>query len=205
MSAARNPSDIRGAISDYLTGLRDAIGNLALGDVEVVVEQLRRARMDGRQVFIAGNGGSAATASHMACDLAKNTLNGNSDEAIGRFRVVSLTDNVALITAWSNDAGYEFVFSQQLRNLARPGDLLVVISGSGNSPNILEAVRAARSIGLTTLGLLGFDGGKVRSLLDYSITVQSTNYGYIEDAHMVLAHAATDCFVKLVAAESASH
>jgi D-sedoheptulose 7-phosphate isomerase len=115
-----------------------------------------------------------------------------------RFRAIALTDNMPLITAWGNDSSYELVFAEQLRNLAHNDDLLVVITGSGNSTNIVEAVRVARQLGLSTIGLLGFEGGVVKGMLDHSIVVASNNYGYIEDAHMVLNHLVTEYFKRAI-------
>jgi len=114
---------------------------------------------------VVGNGGSASTASHMACDLSKNTLAGNRP----RFRVMSLTDNVALMSALANDVGYEHVFKEQLVNLIRTGDVLIVLSGSGNSPNVLEAMRYARERSATVIAFLGFDGGEAAELADHAI------------------------------------
>jgi D-sedoheptulose 7-phosphate isomerase len=124
----------------------------------------------------------------MACDLAKTFLTAGRHGPLKRFRVMALTDNVPLLTALANDVSYDAVFAEQLRNLADEGDLLIVISGSGNSPNVLEAVRAAKECGLRCVGLLGSDGGAVRELLDHCVIVDSDDYGQIEDVHMVLNH-----------------
>ncbi len=180
-------------ISTYLVGLRATLDRLPHDDVHAFTRSLHNAYDRGTQVFVIGNGGSAATASHMACDLCKTVL-GKAPGGKKRFRVIALTDNVPLLTAWGNDVGYETVFAEQLRNFAQAGDLLVVITGSGNSPNIVEAVHAARALGLRTVGLLGFNGGDVRRLLDQTIIIESDNYGYIEDAHMILTHLVTAYF-----------
>jgi D-sedoheptulose 7-phosphate isomerase len=126
----------------------------------------------------------------MACDLAKNTLAGNRP----RFRVMSLTDNVALMSALANDVGYEHVFKEQLVNLIRTGDVLIVLSGSGGSPNVLEAMRYARKRSATVIAFLGFDGGEAAELADHSIVAPTDNYGLIEDVHMILNHALTSYF-----------
>jgi D-sedoheptulose 7-phosphate isomerase len=139
-------------------------------------------------VFLAGNGGSAAAASHLAQDLAKGTL---SDlRMTRRFRMVSLADNIGFITALANDEGYASVFEQQLRNLGRRGDLLVAISGSGNSENVLRAVDYARSIGMRTLGVTGYDGGKLLVVADVSVHVPVWDMGMAEALHSVIFHLA---------------
>jgi D-sedoheptulose 7-phosphate isomerase len=191
--------DIRSAIMEYRTGLKAVLDALPVDDVNVFIRHLHDAYEHNRQVFIIGNGGSAATASHMACDLGKTVLGAADNPPARRFRVIALTDNVALITAWGNDVSYQSVFAEQLRNFANKGDLLVVITGSGNSTNIVEAVKAAQELGLISVGLLGFSGGVVRKLLDHSVVVDSDDYGYIEDAHMILTHLATAYFKKALA------
>jgi len=175
------------------------VDSLPIDDVQAIIGDLSAAHKQGKQIFIAGNGGSAAIASHMACDLAKTVLGTSTGTRAKRFRVIALTDNVPLITAWANDVGYETVFAEQLRNLATSGDLLVVITGSGNSPNIVAAVKAAKELGLQSTGLLGFDGGIVKDLLDSCVIVKSNNYGHVEDAHMILTHLITDYFKKVLA------
>jgi D-sedoheptulose 7-phosphate isomerase len=179
---------------EYLTGLRAVMDRVDVGQVAALLGELERAYREDRQVFIAGNGGSAATASHMACDLAKTILGRTPDPATRRFRVMSLTDNVPLITAIANDLGYEHVFTEQLAVLARPGDLLLVISASGSSPNVVGVVRMARERGLRTAGLLGFDGGAALPLLDTPLLVPDFNYGFVEDLHMVIDHLVTAYF-----------
>ena len=149
-------------------------------------------------VFLAGNGGSAAGASHFAQDIAKGTL---SDMRMSRrFRVISLADNVGFITALANDEGYESVFEQQLRNLGRRGDLLVAISGSGNSANVLRAVDYARSIGMHTLGVTGYDGGRLGSLAEVSVHVPVWDMGMAEALHGVIFHYAMSRLRERVAA-----
>ena len=186
--------DVHDFIPNYLDGLKVILDSLALNEVQELIHTLASAYEQGKRVFIVGNGGSAATASHMACDLGKTVLNGSAELPDRRFKVLALTDNVPLITAWGNDASYDCIFAEQLRNLAGEGDLLIVISASGNSPNIVEAVRAARQLGVYSFGLLGFDGGVVRALLDQSIVVHCEHYGYIEDVHMMIVHLVTAYF-----------
>jgi D-sedoheptulose 7-phosphate isomerase len=130
----------------------------------------------------------------MACDLAKTVLGKKPDRKKRRFRVMSMTDNVPLITALGNDFGYEHIFTEQLVLFARRGDLLVVITGSGNSPNIINAVKMACGMGMRTAGMLGFDGGQALPLLDAPVLIPDFNYGFVEDLHMVLDHLATAFF-----------
>jgi len=182
----------------YLEGLKRCIDILSLQEVASVIHYLEEAYREGKQVFIIGNGGSAATASHMACDLGKVILPEEGDAA-PRFRVTALTDNVPWMTALANDLGYEHIFSEQLKNLVHKGDLVIAISGSGNSPNIIEGMRVAKSSGAKVLGILGFDGGRAREIADVSIIVRSENYGYIEDLHMVLDHLVAAYFRALLA------
>lgn len=157
------------------------------------VETLYLGFEQGRTIFLCGNGGSAANASHFGQDLAKGTL--SSMSAKRRFRVIPLTDNIGFITALANDEGYDSIFEQQLRNLAVAGDLLVAISGSGNSPNVLRAVEYAKSIGMTTIGVTGYDGGKLRTLVDESVHIPIEDMGMCEALHVVVFHAAM-CFLR---------
>jgi D-sedoheptulose 7-phosphate isomerase len=138
----------------------------------------------GSTVFIVGNGGSAATASHFTCDLAKGT----QVKGMPAFRVISLNDNVPLMSAWANDTHYEHIFAEQLATLVRPYDIVIVISASGNSPNILAAARMAKKSGAITLALTGQDGGKLSQLADFIIYVPSKCIEQVEDAHLVIAH-----------------
>lgn len=178
----------------HLEGLRRSLAGLDLSAVERLLDILHEAYTRGGTVFLIGNGGSAATASHMASDLAKTVLGRHHRRIAKRFRAVALNDNVPLMTAWANDERYETIFGEQLKNLARRGDVLVVITGSGNSENILYAVKAAQALGLTTVGLLGFDGGRTKPLLDHYVLVKSRQYAYVEDIHLVLNHLITDYF-----------
>lgn len=171
----------------YFERLTGIVGAMPVERIEAMGEILFRAYKHNKQVFIIGNGGSAATASHMACDLGKNTIAPNRQ----RFRIMSLTDNMPLLSALANDVGYENVFSEQLVNLIRPGDVLVVISGSGRSPNIVRAMRYARERAATIIALLGFDGGEALALADEYVLVPSNEYGFVEDVHMILDHVLT--------------
>lgn len=182
---------------EYLARVRGLLDGLA-DPADRFVEALWGAFEAGATVFLAGNGGSAAAASHFGQDLAKGTLADMRSER--RFRVVPLTDNVGFITALANDEGYESVFEQQLRNLGRRGDLLVAISGSGNSPNVLRAVDYARSIGMRSIGVTGYDGGKLQKLADVSVHVPVWDMGMAEALHGVIFHLAMSRLRERVAA-----
>jgi D-sedoheptulose 7-phosphate isomerase len=176
---------------DYIKGLKDVLDRLPLKPIDEVIRAIEQARDEQRQVFVIGNGGSAATASHMMNDLCKGTLGHKGDAPWPRLRVIALTDNVSLMTAWANDTDYNHVFSEPLKNLAQRGDVLIAISASGNSPNILAAVETAKQIGVKVIGLAGFGGGKLSKLADVSFVVPSDGYGPVEDAHMILDHIIT--------------
>ena len=154
--------------------------------VERLVKRIAETHDRGGTVFVCGNGGSASTASHFAQDLGKSTCSSLNDTR--RLRVLALTDNVSGLTAWANDNGYESVFEQPLRALASRGDLLVAISGSGNSPNVLNAVRWANAGGLTTFALTGFDGGRLRELAHDVVHVDIRDMEIAENAHLVVSH-----------------
>jgi D-sedoheptulose 7-phosphate isomerase len=177
-------------IDEHLRHLNDAISQLPHDELDRFSESLFRAYRDDKQVFTLGNGGSSSTASHMAADLAKNTIGAN----MHRFRITCLSDNMAIITALGNDLGYENVFVEQLMNHIRAGDILVVISASGNSPNVLKAMRYARSRSAEVVGLLGFDGGVAAGLADNALIVPSHSYGVVEDAHLIINHVLVDYF-----------
>lgn len=178
----------RDFVSGYLREISRCLESLPPEGVTRFLEAVERTYEDDRQMYIIGNGGSAATASHMACDLAKNVYPAVSISPVRRFRVTSLTDNVALITALANDCGYERVFSEQLTNVLQKDDLVVAISASGNSPNVVEAIALARKRGARTAALLGFDGGVVKDMVDVALVIDSHDYGHVEDLHMVLNH-----------------
>jgi len=173
------------SLLDYTTSLQSLLSLLPHDDVACVVDEILQAGDRGSTIFIMGNGGSAATASHFACDLAKGTQR----PGVPLFRVIALTDNVPLMTAWGNDTSYDRIFAEQLRPLVQPDDLAIAISGSGNSPNVLEAVRVARQAGARTIGWTGFQGGKLRDLVDVCVIVPSDCMEQIEDAHLIMEHA----------------
>jgi D-sedoheptulose 7-phosphate isomerase len=188
---------IRTHLREYLDRLITTLDRLPIDDVERLSETLYRAYRDEKQVFVLGNGGSASTASHMAADLGKNTIGPN----MRRFRIMSLNDNVPLITALSNDLGYDNMFAEQLKNLINPGDVLVVLSGSGTSSNVVRAIEYARSRSAEVVALLGFDGGRASSLADLTVRVDSEDYGVIEDAHLIINHILVEYFRERLAAE----
>ena len=188
-------------IRAHLDRLDAALKRVSAERVAEFTERLYRAYQDGKQVFVLGNGGSASTASHMAADLAKNTIDAN----MRRFRIMSLNDNISLLTALSNDLGYENAFSEQLMNLIHPGDVLVVISGSGNSPSVLRAIDYARAQCAQVVGLLGFDGGAAQEQCDTAIVVESDDYGVVEDAHLVINHILVEYFRERFDRERPSH
>jgi D-sedoheptulose 7-phosphate isomerase len=174
--------------SNYLSlldGVAGACRDIDRAAVEEVVELLDSARRNHARVYIVGNGGSAATASHMACDLAKTV----GDGELGGLRAIALSDSSPLITAWTNDVGASAVFAGQLAVLLDPCDVVIAISVSGNSPNILAALRLARDMGAATVGLLGADGGRALSMVDIALHVPRDDYGVVETVHLGLAHA----------------
>jgi len=171
-------------IKDYITGLQQTMDQLPHQLIADVIGVLHEARLKGNQVFIMGNGGSAATASHFVCDLAKNTR----QEGLPHFRVIGLTDNMAIFSAYANDEGYESVFSQQLANLVKPDDVIIGISASGNSKNVLNAIVEAKKHNLKTIGFTGFDGGLLGKMVDINIHVKSNVIEYVEDIHLMLEH-----------------
>jgi D-sedoheptulose 7-phosphate isomerase len=163
------------------------VANLPHEEIDRVIEELMCAYEKNSNIFLFGNGGSAALASHFACDLGKGTVvpeNGHK-----RFRVMALTDNIPLMTAWANDTCYDQIFAQQLKNFIAPGDVAFAISGSGNSPSVLRGLEVARSHSARTLGLTGFEGGRMRGLCDICMIIPSTNMQIIEDFHLSVTHA----------------
>jgi D-sedoheptulose 7-phosphate isomerase len=178
----------------YVAALEVLLDRVDLDAVERVVERLRRVRDSGGTVFIAGNGGSAATASHWANDLGKAT------KRSGRIpmRVMCLSDNVSWLTALANDEGYERAYAGQLENFAGPDDVLIVISASGNSANLVAAVEVARECSCTTVGFVGFDGGVLKDMADEHVWISSPPGAYelVEDGHSVLCHILTTCLMQ---------
>lgn len=171
-------------IQNYILTLQHTLDQLPRQTIAEVVTVLEQARAQARQVFIMGNGGSAATASHFVCDLAKNTRR----DGLPHYRVIGLTDNMAIFSAYANDEGYENVFSQQLTNLILPGDVVIGISASGNSSNVIHAIHEAKRHQATTIAFTGFDGGRLGQLVDINIHVKSNIIEHVEDIHLMLEH-----------------
>jgi D-sedoheptulose 7-phosphate isomerase len=171
-------------IKDYLKKQQDLIASLPTNEIAELVAIFEKAWKDNRQIFVCGNGGSAANASHFITDLSK----GASDKLEKRFRGMSLNDNVPWMTALGNDYAYDEIFSRQLMNFAKEGDLLMVMSVSGNSPNLLEAVRWGKDNGLFTIALVGGAGGKLLDVANFVIQTNDLHYGRVEDAHMGICH-----------------
>jgi len=171
-------------IETYLSELKRVLDALPRDTIERIARTLLDAYERDAQIFVLGNGGSASTASHWACDLGKGT----AVPGKRRLRLISLTDNVAVMTAWSNDVSYADVFVEQLKNLLNPDDVVIGISASGNSENVLRAIRYARDMGAQTIGLCGFGGGQLAGMVDIPLVVDSHDYGQVEDAHLVIDH-----------------
>jgi D-sedoheptulose 7-phosphate isomerase len=171
-------------LSDYIKAQKAALDSIPVDAVAQIIEKLRGALKEDRQIFVFGNGGSAANASHFVTDLGK----GASDKVGARFRCMSLNDNVSWMTALGNDYSYEDVFVRQLMNFGRQGDVVLVMSVSGNSPNVVRAVEWARKNGLQTIALVGAKRGKLADIADQAIVINSTHYGRVEDAHMGICH-----------------
>ena len=171
-------------LSDYIAVLQKTMDRLPRDLIAEVIGILHDARMTGRQVFIMGNGGSASTVTHFVCDLAKNTRR----EGLPHFRVIGLTDNMAIFSAYANDEGYDRVFSQQLANLIRPNDIVIGISASGNSANVLNGIDEAKKNQAKTIAFTGFDGGRLRPMVDIDIHVDSNIIEHVEDIHLMLEH-----------------
>jgi len=175
------------AINSYFAELEQMIQSISLPQLEAVLRLLEEAYLHGHRMFIMGNGGSAATSSHFALDLAKNTIMPGAP----RVKAISLTDHVPLITAWSNDTAYEHVFAEQLATMIEPGDVAIGISTSGNSPNVINALRFTKQLGGVTIGLLGAEGGEIKDIVDAYVLAPGQNIEQEEDAHMILTHVIT--------------
>ena len=174
-------------ITRYVNGLKETLDLLPMTEIDRVIAILHEARLSQRQIFIMGNGGSASTASHFVCDLGKNTRK----PGWPNFKVIGLADNMSIFSAYANDEGYASVFANQLDSLVQPGDVVIGISTSGNSPNVVNAIELANRRGATTIGFTGFNGGRLASLLNIEIRVASNSIEQIEDIHLVLEHLIT--------------
>jgi len=168
----------------YKTDLLHAVEAIDTNKVDAAIQVLAKARDEKRHVFVCGNGGSASTASHFACDMVKGASFGRES----RFRIMALTDSLPTLTAYSNDVSYDCIFVEQLKNFAQPGDVLIAISGSGNSPNVLKAMEYANSIGCRTIAMTGRDGGKLAPMAEINIQARIPHMGRIEDIHMIVSH-----------------
>lgn len=186
-------------ITHYVQSQKTALDSIPVEGVARIVGHLRRALDQDRQIFVFGNGGSAANASHFATDLGK----GASDKLGRRFRVLSLNDNVSWLTALGNDYAYEDIFLRQLENYARAGDVVLTLSVSGNSPNLVKAVEWARRNGLVTIALVGAKRGALATLAQEVVMIDSTHYGRVEDAHMGICHMACYAFMEGAAGATA--
>jgi len=180
------------SMNSYLAQVADVLGKLPVEALEQMIYRLEEARWKRQQVFVCGNGGSAATAIHFASDLAKGALAVNKPPIKAR----SLCENTSLITAWANDASYDDIFTQCMEPWIKSEDVLIAISGSGNSRNVINAVGMARAVGATTIGFTGFGGGKLKDMVDICITVPSDSMEQIEDVHLLLCHLITSCLRK---------
>lgn len=181
----------------YITDLQFTLARLQVDLIDQVIAMLHDARLRNRQVFIMGNGGSASTASHFVCDLGKNTRR----EGWPNFRVIGLTDNMAMFSALANDEGYENVFAHQLASFVQPGDIVIGISTSGNSANVINAIKLANKNGAKTVGFTGFNSGQLGQLVDIDLHVPSNSIEQVEDIHLVLEHLICQALLKRTSQE----
>jgi D-sedoheptulose 7-phosphate isomerase len=175
------------ATKNYISDLIETLNQLDHFLIEQTIAILHEARLDGRKIFIMGNGGSASTATHFVCDLAKNTR----QDGLLDYRVIGLSDNMAIFSAYANDDGYENVFALQLKSLIEPGDVVIGISTSGNSANVLNAIEVARQSKAVTIGFTGFDAGQLGAMVDVHLHVPSDCIEHVEDIHLMLEHLIT--------------
>jgi D-sedoheptulose 7-phosphate isomerase len=171
-------------IQDYFQTVSDVLCELPQEPIEQIVALLRQARAANRRIFVFGNGGSSASASHFVNDMLKSTVRPDQP----RFKLICLSDNVPTLTAYANDVSYDVIFAEPLSALAEPGDVALALSGSGNSPNVLRAMNTAKERGLTRIGLTGFAGGQLKDRCDVCVIVPSDSMQVIEDAHLVILH-----------------
>lgn len=181
-------------VLDYISELKMTLDQLDATAIEKCISLLHESRLNNRQIFIMGNGGSASTASHFVCDLAKNTR----EPKLPHFRVIGLADNMAILSAYANDEGYENVFAQQLANLVQPNDVVIGISTSGKSPNVLKAIELANKLNALTIGFTGFNAGQLGSMVDLHLHVPSSCIEHVEDIHLMLEHLITKALRDMV-------
>ncbi len=191
------PKDFSQDIDRYFSRLKSSLDLVSRKEISDFMGLLLEALEAGKRIYVMGNGGSAATASHYVCDFNKGLSYGKAR----RFRFICLNDNFPTTMAYANDVGYELIFVEQLRNFLEPGDLVVGISGSGNSPNILRAVEYARSVGAATIGITGYDGGKLKVAAEYGVNVPVHDMQISEDIHMILDHLIYSTFSRLLPEE----
>jgi len=189
-------------IKKFFQELENKINEVSWKEIAQAIKILQSTYENGGWVYLIGNGGSAAVASHFANDLNKTILGHKGDKKAKRFQAISLSDNIPVLTAWANDVGFEAVFSEQLKNFAQEKDALVAISSSGKSKNIIQAVETAKSFHLPVIGLMGFDGGDLLPLSDAKIHVPSFSYAIVESAHDAICHLITTYFEESIKDES---
>lgn len=187
-------------IDDYLQDMRHVLAEVPKDAILMTISMLYLAWAQRRQIFVLGNGGSASTASHIANDLSKATIAPD----MPRMRVIALTDNVALMTAWANDESYDCIFKEQLENLLQPGDTVLAISASGNSPNVLRAMEFAREKHAQTIGWTGRDGGRLKDLVEVCVHAPTDDIGMIESVHVVIDHLVTKNLAAAIRSEQQS-
>lgn len=185
-------------IKDFFDELNKQTNNISWKEIAKAIRILASSYENEGQVYLIGNGGSSAIASHFASDLNKTVLGYKGDKRAKRFRAIALSDNTPALTAWANDVGFESVFSEQLKNFAQEKDVLIAISSSGKSPNIIKASETAQSMNLPIIGLTGFNGGMLLPLVDAKIHVSSSKYAIIESAHDATCHLITTYFEEFI-------
>ena len=179
-------------IKDYFKNLVDTINSLKIEEFEEVANVLKTARAKGKQIFIFGNGGSGSTATHFACDINKGVSYGKPE----RFKVICLNDNIPTLLTYSNDIGYDVVFKEQLENFLQKGDVVIGISGSGNSKNVLNAIDFANKQSAVTIGITGYSGGILKTITNYSINAAFNDMQISEDIHMIWVHVMMKCLLE---------
>lgn len=197
LNVIKNEQQLEDPLNQYLVELEEAVRLLKRDTLWQATQILFEGWRRGAQIFILGNGGSAATASHMANDLNKLTISPGKP----RFKAIALTDNIPLMTAWGNDSSYEDIFAEQLTNFIQAGDVVVAISASGNSPNVLRAVQVARQHGAISIGLTGDTGGKLKKMVDYCVLTPTGHICQQEDCHLIAEHAIANALKKLIELE----
>jgi D-sedoheptulose 7-phosphate isomerase len=171
-------------VNEYLSSIVTIIKKIKAKNISKLITAFTEARLKGKKIFVFGNGGSASTANHFACDLGKNVTRDEKN----RFKIISLSENISCITAYGNDLGLESIFEEQLKNLMNDGDLILCISASGNSSNIIKAAEYAKKKKNTVIGITGFKGGRLKNICDINVNVLSDSYEKIEDIHLIITH-----------------